>query len=59
MLIFVDFYYTFQTEKYDLETMLEPEPLSELLKKTRHITHNVSVFLPRNSNTSQVIFILF
>ncbi|VEN45917.1 unnamed protein product [Callosobruchus maculatus] len=40
---------------YDLETMLQPFPLSKLLEAARRITDNVAVFLPRNSNTFSLI----
>nr|CAI5848253.1 unnamed protein product [Callosobruchus analis] len=40
---------------YDLETMLQPFPLSKLLEAARKITENVAVFLPRNSNTFSLI----
>lgn len=43
---------------YDLETMLQPVPVSELLTAANKITKNVAVFLPRNSNTYPVSIIL-
>lgn len=39
---------------YDLETMLQPAPLSKLLEASRKVTEDVVVFLPRNSNTFAV-----
>jgi len=41
-------------EVYDVEKALLPVPASELLEKTRKITHNIGMFLPRNSNTQQL-----
>lgn len=39
---------------YDLETMLQPVSITELLTTANKITKNVAVFLPRNSNTFPV-----
>lgn len=39
---------------YDLETMLKPVPISDLMAAAHKITRNVAVFLPRNSNTFPV-----
>ena len=35
---------------YDLESMLQPFPISKLLEVGRAITSNIAVFLPKNSN---------
>ncbi|CAH1974625.1 unnamed protein product [Acanthoscelides obtectus] len=43
------------TPIYDLETMLQPFPLSKLLEAAREISENVAIFLPRNSNTCSLI----
>lgn len=43
-----------KNETYDLENNLIPVPASELLTKTRQISDNIAIFLPRNSNTCQV-----
>lgn len=40
---------------YDLETMLQPAPISKLLKFGRLISNNIAVFLPRNSNAWRLI----
>lgn len=42
---------------YDLETSLLPVPASELMQKTRQITNNIALYLPRNTNTSQLAII--
>lgn len=42
---------------YDLETSLLPVPASELMQKTRQITNNIALYLPRNTNTSQLAVI--
>lgn len=39
---------------YDLESMLQPVPFSELMDATRRITNNIALFLPKNSNTYDV-----
>lgn len=41
-------------EIFNLETSLIPVAASELINLTRKITNNIAIFLPRNSNTSQV-----
>lgn len=40
---------------YDLETMLLPKPLTELMSAATRISKNVALFLPRNSNVDQVL----
>lgn len=39
---------------FNLEQSLLPVPASELLTKTKQITDNIAIYLPRNSNTQQV-----
>lgn len=39
---------------YDLEEMLQPVPLSELILTSKKITCDIAAFLPRNSNTFAV-----
>lgn len=39
---------------YDLQTMLQPVPILDLLSAANKITKNIAVFLPRNSNTYPV-----
>lgn len=39
---------------YELEEMLQPVPLSQLLAAARKISLNVAAFLPKNSNTYAV-----
>ncbi|XP_021184155.3 trimethylguanosine synthase [Helicoverpa armigera] len=41
--------------EYDLETMLEPKPASELMKVARTISSNISFYLPRNSRPDQIL----
>ncbi|XP_045767037.1 trimethylguanosine synthase isoform X1 [Maniola jurtina] len=41
--------------EYDIETMLEPKPASELMRVAREINSNVSLYLPRNTRTDQVL----
>ncbi|KAI8426567.1 hypothetical protein MSG28_005355 [Choristoneura fumiferana] len=40
--------------EYDLETMLEPRPASELMEAARTINNNIALYLPRNSRTDQL-----
>ncbi|XP_075978713.1 trimethylguanosine synthase 1 [Anticarsia gemmatalis] len=42
-------------QEYDLETMLEPKPASELMRVARTISHNISLYLPRNSRPDQIL----
>ncbi|KAM3960755.1 trimethylguanosine synthase 1 [Aphomia sociella] len=44
-----------QNSSYDLETMLEPKPASELLATARKITPNISLYVPRNSRSDQLL----
>lgn len=41
-------------EIYDLETKLQPMAGSKLMEKSRQISEDVAIFLPRNSNTQQL-----
>ncbi|XP_065087493.1 trimethylguanosine synthase isoform X2 [Ochlerotatus camptorhynchus] len=41
-------------EVYDLEGSLIPVPATELMRKARMVSHNVAMYLPRNSNTQQL-----
>ncbi|CAH0398618.1 unnamed protein product [Chilo suppressalis] len=43
--------------EYDLETMLEPKPASELMDVARNITTNIALYLPRNTRSDQIITI--
>lgn len=43
-----------QEDIYDIETSLLPLPASKLMEITRHITPNIAIYLPRNTNTHQV-----
>ncbi|XP_018566583.1 uncharacterized protein LOC108907402 isoform X2 [Anoplophora glabripennis] len=40
---------------YELEEMLQPVPLSQLLAAARKISLNLAVFLPKNSNTYALV----
>ncbi|XP_005188202.1 trimethylguanosine synthase [Musca domestica] len=40
---------------YDIEKYLLPVKASELVEAARHISQNVALFLPRNSNLKQII----
>ncbi|XP_037903290.1 trimethylguanosine synthase isoform X2 [Hermetia illucens] len=42
---------------YDLDTDLQPLPASSLFKLTREITNNIAIYLPKNSNTQQLIML--
>ncbi|XP_072947210.1 uncharacterized protein Tgs1 [Epargyreus clarus] len=42
---------------YDIETMLEPKPASELMKAAQIITNNVAMYLPRNTRSDQILSI--
>ncbi|XP_049874551.1 trimethylguanosine synthase [Pectinophora gossypiella] len=41
--------------KYDIETMLEPRPASELMRAARDINPNIALYLPRNTRTDQIV----
>lgn len=41
--------------EYDIETQLQPIGASLLFKKCRQITENIAAFLPRNSDTNQIV----
>ncbi|XP_058460302.1 uncharacterized protein LOC131435988 [Malaya genurostris] len=41
-------------EVYDLESSLIPVPASEMMSKARQVSHNIAIYLPRNSNTQQL-----
>ncbi|XP_068618347.1 trimethylguanosine synthase isoform X2 [Battus philenor] len=41
--------------QYDIETMLEPKPASELMKVARSITSNIALYLPRNTRSDQIL----
>lgn len=43
-----------QTEVYDLETMLQPAPISRLIEAARNVSDNLAFFLPKNSDADQV-----
>ncbi|XP_038223315.1 trimethylguanosine synthase isoform X2 [Zerene cesonia] len=43
--------------EYDIETMLIPKPASELMRIARKISSNVTLYLPRNSKTDQILAI--
>lgn len=47
-----------RTEVYDLETMLQPAPVSQLIEAARKISPHLCLFLPKNSDVDQVIRIL-
>lgn len=42
---------------YDIELALQPKPASDLMKITRQITNNIAIYLPRNSNTHQLVML--
>lgn len=39
---------------YDLETMLLPKPITEIMAVAKRITDNIALFVPKNSNVDQV-----
>ncbi|XP_045463488.1 uncharacterized protein LOC123673103 [Harmonia axyridis] len=43
------------SKTYDLESMLQPVPFSQLMDASKQISQNIAVFLPKNSNTSDVM----
>lgn len=43
-----------ENDVFDLETMLLPKSISEMISAARKITENVAFFLPRNSDVNQV-----
>ncbi|XP_053606763.1 trimethylguanosine synthase [Plodia interpunctella] len=44
-----------QNSEYNIETMLQPKPASELMAVTRKITSNIALYLPRNTRTDQLL----
>ncbi|CAG9560977.1 unnamed protein product [Danaus chrysippus] len=44
-----------QNTEYCIETMLEPKPASQLMRVARHINTNVTLYLPRNTRTEQIL----
>ncbi|CAG4939194.1 unnamed protein product [Parnassius apollo] len=44
-----------ENSQYDIETMLEPKPASELMKVARSITSNIALYLPRNTRSDQIL----
>lgn len=42
---------------YDIETALQPKPASTLMQITRQITPNIAIYLPRNTNTQQLLML--
>ena len=43
---------------YDLEEYLQPVPLSKLLTAAKNISDSIALFLPRNSDTYAVSYVL-
>ncbi|XP_046968675.1 trimethylguanosine synthase [Vanessa cardui] len=43
--------------EYDIETMLEPKPASELMRIARDINSNIALYLPRNTRMDQILSI--
>ncbi|CAH0694307.1 unnamed protein product [Spodoptera exigua] len=41
--------------EFDIETMLEPRPASELMQVARKISPNVELYIPRNSQPDQIL----
>lgn len=44
-------------EVYDIEKSILPVPASKLIKISRQISQNIAIYLPRNSNTHQLVMI--
>ncbi|KAG6461868.1 trimethylguanosine synthase isoform X2 [Manduca sexta] len=44
-----------KTREYDIETMLEPRPASELMNVARTISSSIALYLPRNSRSDQIL----
>ncbi|CAH0729526.1 unnamed protein product, partial [Brenthis ino] len=44
-----------ENHEYDIETMLEPKPASELMRVAREINSNIALYLPRNTRTDQIL----
>ncbi|XP_041986820.1 trimethylguanosine synthase isoform X2 [Aricia agestis] len=44
-----------ENSEYDIETMLEPKPASELINVASTINSNIAIYLPRNSKTDQIL----
>ncbi|KAL5273041.1 TGS1 family protein [Megaselia abdita] len=44
-----------KSAEYDIETQLQPIGASLLFEKCREITDNIAIFLPRNSDTKQIV----
>ncbi|GLV34654.1 Trimethylguanosine synthase 1 [Carabus blaptoides fortunei] len=46
-----------ENDVFDLETMLLPVSISEMISAAREITENVAFFLPRNSDVNQLVLL--
>ncbi|XP_026762658.2 trimethylguanosine synthase isoform X2 [Galleria mellonella] len=44
-----------KSSSYDLETMLEPKPASELIATARTISSNITLYVPRNTRSDQLL----
>ncbi|XP_061715487.1 trimethylguanosine synthase-like isoform X2 [Cydia pomonella] len=44
-----------ESDEYDIETMLEPKPASDLLSAARGVSGTVALYLPRNTRTDQIL----
>ncbi|XP_059050726.1 trimethylguanosine synthase [Achroia grisella] len=44
-----------KSSSYDLETMLEPRPASELMTVARNISSNIALYVPRNTKSDQLL----
>ncbi|XP_026325186.1 trimethylguanosine synthase [Hyposmocoma kahamanoa] len=44
-----------ENKEYDIEVMLEPRPASELMRVARQINTNVTLYLPRNTRSDQIL----
>ncbi|KAG7296276.1 hypothetical protein JYU34_021401 [Plutella xylostella] len=44
-----------ENEHYDLETMLEPRPASQLMAAAETVSHNIALYVPRNTRSDQLV----
>lgn len=46
-----------RSDVYDIESTLQPQPASILMQTARKITPNIAIYLPRNTNTQQLLML--
>lgn len=46
-----------RNDVYDIECALQPQPATILMRAARKITPNIAIYLPRNTNTQQLLML--